>query len=131
MPPPPYRADQVGSLIRPKYLNEANAAFKQWIETERDHREAAEDENIKKQAKTAEQKAIKEAITEQVKRGIVPITSGEFERQIFYGGFFEAIDGLEVRFFDLSKFRTDFPTNVSLFSRHGTALLTPFFRDLY
>ena len=83
MPPPPYRADQVGSLIRPKYLNDANAAFKQWIETERDHREAAEDEEIKTQAKTAEQKAIKEAVAQQVNRGIAPITSGEFERQIF------------------------------------------------
>ena len=32
---------------------------------------------------------------------------------IFFGGFFEAIDGLEIKHFDMSKFRTDFPTNVS------------------
>ena len=118
MPPPPYRADQVGSLIRPKYLVDANAAFKQWIETERDHREAAEDEELKKKAKAAEHKAIKEAIVEQVNREIVPITSGEFERHVFYGGFFEAIDGIEVKFFDMSKFRTDWPTNVSFLSRY-------------
>ena len=113
MPPPPYRADQVGSLIRPKYLLEANAAFKQWLESEKDHREEAEDVEIKRKAKAAEQKAIAEVVSEQVRRGIVPITSGEFERAIFYGGFFEAIDGLEVKFVELDKFRTDFPTNVS------------------
>lgn len=114
MSPPPYRADQVGSLIRPKYLLDANAASKQWLETEKDHRQEADDTSIKNKAKEAERKAIAEVVAEQVKRGIVPITSGEFERPIFYGGFFEAIDGLEVKFFDLSKFRTDFPTNVSL-----------------
>ena len=46
-----------------------------------------------------------------MKRGILPITSGEFERHVFIGGFFEAVDGLEMKFADWSKFRTDFPTN--------------------
>lgn len=55
MPPPPYRADQVGSLIRPKYLIDANAASKQWLETERDHRKEAEDAKVKATAKEAEQ----------------------------------------------------------------------------
>jgi methionine synthase II (cobalamin-independent) len=113
MSPPPFRADQVGSLIRPKYLLDANAAFKQWLESEKDRRKEADDAGIKKRAKEAEQKAIAEVVAQQIKRGIAPITSGEFERPIFFGGFFEAIDGLEVKFFDLSKFRTDFPTNVS------------------
>jgi methionine synthase II (cobalamin-independent) len=120
MPPPPYRADQVGSLIRPKYLLDANAASKQWLESDKDHREEADDVEIKRKAKAAEQMAISEVVSEQVRRGIVPITSGEFERPIFYGGFFEAIDGLEVNFFELEKFRTDFPTNVgNLFNVQG------------
>jgi methionine synthase II (cobalamin-independent) len=113
MSPPPFRADQVGSLIRPKYLLDANAASKQWLESEKDRREEADDAGIKRRAKEAEQKAIAEVVAEQVKRGIAPISSGEFERPIFFGGFFEAIDGLELKFCDLSKFRTDFPTNVS------------------
>ena len=113
MAPPPYRADQVGSLIRPKYLVEANAASKQWLETEKDHRQEADHDQVKQTAKAAQQMAIAQVVSEQVNRGITPISSGEFERPVFYGGFFEAIDGLEVKFFDLSKFRTDFPTNVS------------------
>lgn len=111
--PPPYRADHVGSLIRPKYLVEANAVFKQMLESERDRREAADDEEVKKKAAAAEKKAIKEAVDEQVKRGIVPITSGEFERPVFYGGFFEAIEGMDLKYHELDKFRTGFPTNVS------------------
>lgn len=116
MTSPPYKADQVGSLIRPEYLLKANAAFKQWLETEKDRRQDADDVLLKKRAKEAEKRAIAEVVREQLKRGITPITSGEFERQIFFGGFFEAIDGLELKFFDLSKFRTDFPTNVSSFT---------------
>ena len=112
MPPPPYRADQVGSLIRPKYLLDARAAFKQWLETdEKDHRRESDDTDVKKTAKKAEQKAVAEAVSKQVKRGITPITSGEFERPIFYGGFFEALEGVEMRFADWTRFRTDFPTN--------------------
>ena len=111
MPSPPYRADQVGSLIRPKYLLDARASFKQWLETDRDHRKEADDVETQKAAKDAERKAIREVISEQVKRGIQPITSGEFERHIFIGGFFEAIQGLELQYADMSKFRTDFPTN--------------------
>lgn len=109
---PPYRADQVGSLIRPKHLLDARSAFKQWLETdERDHRTEADEEKVKKDAKSAERKAIAEAISEQRKRGILPLSSGEFERPIFYGGFFEVLDGLEMKYADWSKFRTGFPTN--------------------
>ena len=119
MPPPPYRVDHIGSLIRPRYLIDANAASKHWLETalktDNAHQPGPDDAEIKKKAKEAEQKAISEVVSEQLKRGILPITSGEFERPVFYGGFFEAIDGMEVKFHDLSKFRTDFPTNVSLY----------------
>lgn len=114
MSPPPFKADQIGSLIRPKYLLDANAAFKQWLETEKDYRRESDNVEIKKRAKDAEKKAIAEVVAEQVKRGIVPITSGEFERSIFYGGFFEAIEGMELKFHELTKFKTDFPTNVSV-----------------
>ena len=113
MPPPPYRADQVGSLIRPKYLNDANTALKQFSASEQDNRDGAEVQRLKDKAEEAEKKAIKEAIDEQIKRGVFPITSGEFERQIFYGGFFEALDGIDIVYHDLSKFRTDLPTDVS------------------
>ena len=112
MSPPPYRADHIGSLIRPKYLLDSRITFKQWLESdERDHRVESDNESIRKAAKEAEQKAIADVVSQQVERGIVPITSGEFERHIFFGGFFEAVDGFEMKFADMSKFRTDFPTN--------------------
>ncbi len=116
MPPPPYRVDQIGSLIRPKYLINANAASKHWLENAlktNNDRKDTDDADVRKKAKAAEHKAISEIVSEQVKRGVNPITSGEFERSVFYGGFFEAIDGMDVKFHELEKFRTDFPTNVS------------------
>lgn len=109
---PPYRADQIGSLIRPQYLLNARASFVGWLESqERDRKDEATKADYRKAAKEAEQKAIKEAITEQLNRGIRPLTSGEFERSIFYGGFFEALEGLEMKFMPWEKFRPDFPTN--------------------
>lgn len=111
MSPPPYRADHIGSLIRPKYLLDARIAFKNWLETERDHRTESDNADTKKAAKDAEKKAIEDVISKQVQRGIRPITSGEFERHIFFGGFFEALDGFELKYADFSEFRTDFPTN--------------------
>ena len=114
---PPYRADQVGSLIRPKYLLDARASFVGWLESrEQGQKEEASQSDYKKAAKDAEQRAIKEVITEQLKRGILPMSSGEFERPIFYGGFFEALDGLEVKFTPWKNFRPDFPTNRPLLS---------------
>lgn len=112
MPPPPYRADQIGSLIRPQYLLDQRKAFKRWLETdEKDHRSQADEETVQKAAKNAEQKAIAEVVSEQLNRGILPLSSGEFERHIFYGGLFEALEGLEMKFAPWSQFRTDFPTN--------------------
>lgn len=112
MPPPPYRADQIGSLIRPQYLLENRKTFKRWLETdEKDHRSEADDEAVKNATKEAERKAIAEVIAEQQRRGILPLSSGEFERHIFYGGLFEALEGLEMKFASWSQFRTDFPTN--------------------
>lgn len=109
---PPYRADQVGSLIRPKHLLDARASFVGWLQSpEKDRKDESTQVEYKRAAKTAKQRAIKEVISEQLNRGILPLSSGEFERTIFYGGFFEALDGLEMKFTEWEKFRPDFPTN--------------------
>lgn len=114
---PPYRADQVGSLIRPKYLLEARSSFVGWLEsTEKDRKDEPSHEDYKETAKEAEQRAVKEVIAEQVDRGILPLSSGEFERPVFYGGFFEALDGMEMRHTRWDQFRPDFPTNKPLLS---------------
>ena len=98
MPPPPFRADQVGSLIRPQYLLDARAAGKQWLESDQDHRPEAEQTSVQEAAKEAEHRAIKDALSEQIQRGILPLSSGEFERSSFIGTFFEALDGIEMKF---------------------------------
>lgn len=48
-------------------------------------------------------------MSEQVRRGILPISSGEFERHAFIGGFFDAIDGMKMTLVDWANWRTDFP----------------------
>ena len=98
-------------MIRPDYLNTARASFKQWLESSRDARPEADNATTQQNAKEAEKKAIAYVIGEQQKRGVLPLTSGEFERPIFYAGFFEALDGVDMQFADWTMFRTGLPTN--------------------
>jgi methionine synthase II (cobalamin-independent) len=52
--------------------------------------------------------AIKDVVAEQRKRGVFPITSGEFERSSFVSGFFEKLEGIEIRNVEFTDFRTKF-----------------------
>jgi methionine synthase II (cobalamin-independent) len=74
--------------------------------------EILSNENIKE----AERRAIKWAVAKQLELDIRPICSGEYNRHIFYGGFFEKLEGM-TPIPDLSiidAFRTDFPTTTKL-----------------
>lgn len=74
--------------------------------------EVANDEKIRQ----AENKAIEYVARKQVELNIRPICSGEYCRHIFYGGFFETLDGM-TPMPDLpipDAFRTDFPTTTGL-----------------
>lgn len=74
--------------------------------------ELANDPKIKQ----AEEKAIKEVVQKQYDLNIRPVCSGEYCRHIFYGGFFETLDGMTAMP-DLpipDAFRTDFPTTTGL-----------------
>lgn len=66
--------------------------------------------------KQAEQEAIDYAVRRQVELTIRPICSGEYSRHIFYGGFFETLEGMtpmpDLPIMD--AFRTDFPTTTAL-----------------
>jgi methionine synthase II (cobalamin-independent) len=60
--------------------------------------------------------AIARAVTKQIELGIRPITSGEYERDKFYSGFFEKLAGMKV-VNDIpvaNGFRTGFPTVTTL-----------------
>ena len=64
---PPFRADHVGSFLRPKYLLEARA-------------QAAAGEITREQLRSVEDRAITEIVKMQEDVGLQSITDGEFRR---------------------------------------------------
>ena len=106
--PPPYRADQIGSLLRPPELLEARSKFSSPSQMY----EVPTDDLIKQ----AEVEAITYAVRKQLDLEIRPICSGEYTRHIFYGGFFEKLEGMspmpDLPIID--AFRTNFPTTTAL-----------------
>ncbi|KAI1082055.1 hypothetical protein F5B20DRAFT_534267 [Whalleya microplaca] len=105
---PPFRADHIGSLLRPQALLDARSSLSspsQMYSLE-----------VPQSVKDAEARAIKDVVQIQLEKGIRPITDGEYARHIYYGGFFEKLSGFEARP-DLpipDAFRTDFPTTTGL-----------------
>jgi 5-methyltetrahydropteroyltriglutamate--homocysteine methyltransferase len=78
---PPFRADQVGSLLRPKELAEARAKFKK-------------NEISSAELKALEDKCIEEAIRKQESVGLQAITDGEFRRDWWHLDFMAQLDGV-------------------------------------
>jgi 5-methyltetrahydropteroyltriglutamate--homocysteine methyltransferase len=83
-----FRADHVGSLLRPQALLEARRR--------RDDRIIGADE-----LGSIEDEAIAEAVAGQQAAGIDIITDGEFRRRDFRTGFVDAVDGISMRTFDM------------------------------
>ena len=79
---PPYRADQVGSLLRPAVLAEARAKWGR-AELSADALRRIEDE------------AIRDAIAKQEAVGLQSITDGEFRRDWWHVDFLTGFDGVE------------------------------------
>jgi 5-methyltetrahydropteroyltriglutamate--homocysteine methyltransferase len=80
---PPFRADQVGSLLRPPELLRARAAHKQG--------EISSDE-----LRRAEDAAIAEAVRRQQELGLLAVTDGEFRRAWFHLDFLEKFANVDV-----------------------------------
>jgi 5-methyltetrahydropteroyltriglutamate--homocysteine methyltransferase len=80
---PPFRADHVGSLLRPQELHEARAKAKQG-EITQDALEAVQD------------RCIKEVIALQESIGIPAVTDGEFRRDWWHIDFLHGFDGVEL-----------------------------------
>src|SRR6185503_18928814 len=78
---PPFRADQVGSLLRPRELAEARARFKR-NELDLDSLKATEDRCIRK------------AISRQESVGLQAVTDGEFRRDWWHLDFMVQLDGV-------------------------------------
>ena len=78
---PPFRADQVGSLLRPKELSEARARFRK-------------NELDLSSLKAVEDRFIKEAISKQESIGLQAITDGEMRRDWWHLDFMTQLDGV-------------------------------------
>src|SRR5258708_12726652 len=81
---PPFRADHVGSFLRPKELLEAR---------ERHQKGAIPKEELRK----VEDLAIRDIVRFQEGLGLQPVTDGEFRRTYFHIDFLEQLDGVETR----------------------------------
>jgi 5-methyltetrahydropteroyltriglutamate--homocysteine methyltransferase len=79
---PPFRADHVGSLLRPAELMEARARYQNGVVT-------AED------LKAVEDRAIEALIAKQAAAGLRTATDGEFRRSMWHFDFLEHLDGCE------------------------------------
>ena len=90
---PPYRADHVGSLLRPKALLETRARRQRGEVTSEALREA-------------EDTAIREAVAKQEAIGLAAITDGEFRRAYFHIDFLENLKGVVVKGGIPIKFRS-------------------------
>jgi 5-methyltetrahydropteroyltriglutamate--homocysteine methyltransferase len=80
---PPFRADHVGSLLRPPYLKDARA-----------QRERGE--ITAPQLKEVEDRAIQEVIGKEESVGLQGVTDGEFRRAFWHLDFLEEISGVEL-----------------------------------
>ena len=80
---PPFRADHVGSLLRPHELHDLREKVRQGSAS------AAE-------LKDAEDKAIREAVKLQEDIGIQSVTDGEFRRDWWHIDFLHGFDGVEL-----------------------------------
>ena len=78
---PPFRADQVGSLLRPAELAQARTRFKN-------------NEISSSEFKTLENKCIKQVIEKQEAIGLQSITDGEFRRDWWHLDFMSQLDGV-------------------------------------
>ena len=79
---PPFRADHVGSLLRPPILKDARA---------RHERGEISDGYLR----TVEDAAIERAIARQAEIGLRSATDGEFRRAMWHFDFLEGLDGVE------------------------------------
>ena len=90
---PPFRADHVGSLLRPLRLKEARTRF-QNSEISKDQLRALEDETIR------------EVVQKQEAIGLQSITDGEFRRTFFHIDFLQRLEGIAVSGGIATKFHT-------------------------
>jgi 5-methyltetrahydropteroyltriglutamate--homocysteine methyltransferase len=91
---PPFRAEHVGSLLRPELLLKARA------EAEGDQYRQASGPLNYSQLKEIEDAAIKDVVRLQEDVGLEVVTDGEFRRRSWFQDFVLSLTGTEITFFD-------------------------------
>ncbi len=81
---PPFRADHVGSFLRPPELLAAREQFQKGAIS-------------KAELRGAEDRAIRDIVRFQEDLGLQGVTDGEFRRTYFHIDFLEQIEGVETR----------------------------------
>ena len=97
MAAPPFRAEHVGSLLRPEKLLKARAAL------EGDQYRTVNKSTMYAELKGIEDEAIRDAVKLQEQAGLQSITDGEFRRRSWYQDFVLALGGTSITFVDASK----------------------------
>jgi len=82
--PPPFHADHVGSLLRPRALTQA-------------FRRAADGEIGREQFRALQDDAIRGIVDVQAEVGLPIATDGEFRRSSYWSHFVESVEGLTVK----------------------------------
>jgi methionine synthase II (cobalamin-independent) len=83
---PPFRAEHMGSLLRPPKLSEKRVAL-----DNKDALTIASDAELKR----IEDEAINDIVKVQLDLGYHPVTDGEYRRHQFWGTFFPGLEGFE------------------------------------
>ncbi|EPS30225.1 hypothetical protein POX_b02765 [Penicillium oxalicum] len=103
---PPFRAEHLGSLLRPQELLEKKTAAEKGELPETD-------------LKAVEDKEVQDIVATQQSLGYHAISDGEYRRHMFWGTFFPGLDGFEeVTDFDVEIFRPYAP-DIAAFLESG------------
>ena len=90
---PPFRADHVGSWLRPQHLKDARER-------------AQKGEIARERLRTIEDDAIRDVVRKQESIGLQSITDGEFRRTFFHLDFLQRLEGVTISGGITTKFRT-------------------------
>ncbi|HEY1246761.1 MAG TPA: 5-methyltetrahydropteroyltriglutamate--homocysteine S-methyltransferase [Hyphomicrobiaceae bacterium] len=107
---PPFRADHVGSLLRPAPLRQA---FRRYAQGEIDSAAFAD----------VQDEAIRDAVRLQQDAGLEVVTDGEFRRSSYWGRFVERCNGFEIRP-AIFKFRDDHGHEVDFTATYASGRLS-------
>jgi 5-methyltetrahydropteroyltriglutamate--homocysteine methyltransferase len=97
MTEPPFRAEHIGSLLRPERLLKARASL------EGDQYRTVSGSTLYAELREIEDAAIRDAVRLQEDAGLQSITDGEFRRRSWYQDFLLALGGTSITFVDSDK----------------------------